>query len=462
MGAVRRLLLAALLSLALPSAAEAKPFTVGTGQNAGIAVDEGGTIYAGWQVDVYGPGDAVQFCIVPPKATACASQTTIPFPGQGYNASRVSVLMPAPNIVDVIEPRTNTGGDAASYLARSTDGGHTFAPAVRISAKQFSEGVLGPNGSIALADGPTTLRAGLFSPSGSSSKAAGSELGPYLEGVFFDIASNGSEVLTAGSDAGVSHAFRLPAGGDPNNPAAWQQIDPAPGGRQPAIAGLPGGFAGMFESTASFGNLYVQRLEGAGWAPKVPLSPAVDNVDFRLLGNPKGRLTALITYSAYHLLYATSTDGGVLWSSVVDTANYGSTYPNALEAATNSRGAGAAITDNFLDDHAVRIARFTPKTAPVARRRMNKARVQARSLCDGEKLSVLVEAAKGTRQVKPGSVLKRARFGRAKGASRGFRTRFRARYTLHRRHARIPVRVTPRHGKARTLRLRVRGCHRAT
>src|SRR6476469_3376460 len=163
MGAVRRLLLAALLSLALPSAAEAKPFTVGTGQNAGIAIDEGGTIYAGWQVNVYGPGDAVQFCIAPPGATACASQTTIRFPGSGYNASRVSVLMPAPNIVDVIEPRTS-GADAASYLARSVDGGHTFGPAARISGGSFSEGVLGPNGSIALVDGPAVTRAGLFSP----------------------------------------------------------------------------------------------------------------------------------------------------------------------------------------------------------------------------------------------------------------------------------------------------------
>jgi hypothetical protein len=459
---VRRLLLAALLSLALPSAAAAKPFTVGTGQNAGIAIDEGGTIYAGWQVNVYEPGDAVQFCIIPPKATACASQTTIAFPGSGYNASRVSVLMPAPNIVDVIEPRTNTGADAASYLARSVDGGHTFGPAMRISAKQFSEGVLGPNGSVALADGPATLRAGLFAPNGSSSKSGGSELGPYLEGVFFDIASNGSEVLAAGSDAGVSHAFRLPAGGDSNNPAAWQQVDPSPGGRQPSLAGLPGGFAGMFESTATFGDLYVQRLEGAGWSPAVPISPAVDNVDFRLVGNPKGRLTALITMSAYHLLYATSTDGGVLWSSVVDTANFGDNYPNALEGATTTTGAGAAVADSSLDDHAVRIVRFTPKTAPVARRRINKARVQVRSLCDGDKLSLLVEAAKGTRQVKPSSVLRRARFGRTRAARPGFRTRFRARYTLHRRHARIPVRIVPRRGKARTLHLRVRGCRRTS
>src|SRR3954453_3500153 len=104
--AVRRLLLvAALLSLALPTVAEAKPFVVGTGQNGGIAMDDAGTIYVGWQINVYEPGDAVQFCIVAPKQTRCASQITIPFPGQGFNRSRVSVLLPAPGVVDVIEPR---------------------------------------------------------------------------------------------------------------------------------------------------------------------------------------------------------------------------------------------------------------------------------------------------------------------------------------------------------------------
>jgi hypothetical protein len=33
---------------------------------------------------------------------------------------------------------------------------------------------------------------------------------------------------------------------------------------------------------------------------------------------------------------------------------------------------------------------------------------------------------------------------------------------LRRRHARIPVRVVPRRGKARTLRLKVRGCRRTS
>jgi hypothetical protein len=457
----RLLLLAALLSLALPSAAEAKPFVVGHGQNGGIAIDDAGTVYVGWQVDVYGPGDAVQFCVVPPRATACGSQVTIPFPGKGYNASRVSVLHPAPGVIDVIEPRT-TGSDAFTYLARSTDGGRTFGPARRIAGEAFEGGVQAPDGRIALVSGPTTLTVGLFAPDGSSARSRGSVLGPYLEGVFDDIAVSGGETLGAGSDATNTHAFRLPAGGDPNDAAAWQQIDPPPNSREPAVAGLPGGFAAMLEPSGNGPDLFVQRLEGLGWSPPVNVAPAVGNFEFRLSSNARGRLTAAITQGAYHLHYSTSTDGGVLWSSVVDAVNWGHDLPDAMQVSTNSSGAGAAVVHLPFGDDSVRVARFTPRTSPVARRKLRGRRVQVRSICDDGKLSLVVEAAKGTRQVKPSSFLRKARFGRARGAHRRFRTRFRARYVLHRRHARIPVRVIPRHGKARTLRLRVRGCFRTS
>jgi hypothetical protein len=451
------LLLVGLLLFAVPSAAEAKPFTVGTGQNPGVAIDDGGNVYVGWQVNTYQPGDAVQFCILPPRRTACGSQVTIPFPGQGYNRSRVSVLLPGPNMVDVIVPRTN-GRGANSYLARSVDGGHTFGPAVAISGDGFSEGVQGPGGRVALADGPTTTRAGLFAPDGSSVGTEGSTLGPFLEGVSTDIAASGAEVLAAGSDARTTHAFRLGAGGDPNNVAAWQQLDPSQG-REPALAGLPGTFAVMLEpSGAAAGNLFVQRLEGAAWSPPVALIPAVNNNGFQLAGNTKGRLTAVVNYSAYRLVYMTSTDGGVLWSSDVNVGNFGE-YPSGLQVSTNATGAGAAVFTDAFGAKAVHVTRFTPRTAPVARRTIRGVRVQVRSTCsDDKKLSLVVETARGNRRVAPSTVLRRARFGRARGARRGFRSKFRARYELRRRSARIPVRVTPRRGKARTLRLRVRRC----
>ena len=161
------------------------------------------------------------------------------------------------------------------------------------------------------------------------------------------------------------------------------------------------------------------------------------------------------------MLYTTSTDGGVLWSSLVNTANYRK-YPNALEIATNTAGAGAAVVDASLDDKGVRVSRFTPRASPVKRRRIRGTRVQVRSTCDDDlNLSLVVEAARGARRVSPGTVLRRASFGRTRAARPGFRSRFRARYTLRRKHARIPVRLDARRGKDRTVRLRVRRC-RAT
>jgi hypothetical protein len=451
----RLLLLAALLCLAVPSAAQARPFKVGTGQNAGIAIDDGGTIYVAWQINVYNPGDAVQFCIIPPRATRCGFQTTVAFPGQSFNRARASVLLQGNNVIDVVEPRTD-GTGAYSFLARSIDGGRTFGPARRISAEQFPEAIVGPGGSIGLVGAPTTLRAGLFNPDGTSANTQGSELGPYLEGVFNDIASNGNDVLAAGSDANVTHAFRLPLGANDNDPGSWQQIDPARA-REPKVAGLPGGFAIMLEPSSGAAPLFVQRLEGAGWSPPVGIAPSVPNSGYELVSNGRGRLTAVIIQGAYHFHYTTSTDGGVLWSSLVNTANF-KRYQSSLQIATNSAGAGAAVGDSSLDDKAIRVSRFTPRAAPVKRRTIRGRRVQVRGWCDDGKLSVLVEAARGTRRVSPGSVLRRASFGRTRRARPGFRTRFRARYTLRRRHATVPVRLVPRRAKARTVRLRVRRC----
>ena len=147
----------------------------------------------------------------------------------------------------------------------------------------------------------------------------------------------------------------------------------------------------------------------------------------------------------------------MLWSSLVTVARYPD-YPDALEGATARGGRGAAVVNLLFGDKSVRVARFSPRAAPVARRRFRRSRAQVRSVCEGDKLSLVVEAARGKRRVSPRAVLRRARFGRARGARRGFRTRFRSRYTLTRRRARIPVRVTPRAGRARTLRLRVRRC----
>jgi hypothetical protein len=463
---VRRLLLAALLSLALPTVAEAKPFQVGVGENPGIAIDDAGTVYVGWQVNPGSPGEQVQFCVVPPRAVACSGPPlALGFPGEGYARSRVSVLLPAPNVVDVIVPRNTGPLRYGAFLTRSTDGGHTFAPPVRLSAQQYEEAAPGPPGRVALIGGPGTLHVDSAPADGSGGASDGATLGGLLDAQFNDIAVQGGDVFAASSSAQTTQAFRLPAGADPGQAASWQQL-PAPLGRQPELAGGPAGLVAMLEGADQPPDtLFVQRFEGAAWSPPVSVFDVLNN-DFELAQSARGRLTAVktdvVTGGPYFLEYATSTDGGVLWSSRVQVAVYGREYPSDLELASASDGRGAAVISETLGGHAVRVTRFTPRSAPVARRRFRrvKARVQLRSACDGEKLSLVVEAARGNRPIAPAKALRRARFGRARGARRGFRTRFRARYELRRSRARIPVRVIPRRGKARTLRLRVRRCIR--
>ena len=86
----------------------------------------------------------MQFCVVPPRAKACASVVTLAFPGQGYDRSRVSVLLPAPSTVDAIVPRNVGPLDYGTYLARSVDGGRTFAPADPDLERFAEQAVPGP------------------------------------------------------------------------------------------------------------------------------------------------------------------------------------------------------------------------------------------------------------------------------------------------------------------------------
>ena len=64
-------------------------FTVGQGQNPGVAIDAAGTAYIGWQVNTHaGTGDSVQLCVLPAGARACASLAAVPFPGGLFAARR--------------------------------------------------------------------------------------------------------------------------------------------------------------------------------------------------------------------------------------------------------------------------------------------------------------------------------------------------------------------------------------
>ena len=77
MRAGRIVVLVALVVGLMAAPAYATPhFTVGQGQNPGVAIDAAGTAYIGWQVNTHAEtGDTVQLCVLPPGARARASPT---------------------------------------------------------------------------------------------------------------------------------------------------------------------------------------------------------------------------------------------------------------------------------------------------------------------------------------------------------------------------------------------------
>ena len=131
-------------------------------------------------------------------------------------------------------------------------------------------------------------------------------------------------------------------------------------------------------STQPQRSLFVQRLEGAAWSPPVPVAPAVNNSTSELARQREGAPhRARSPTRAYRLDYATSTDGGVLWSSLVDRRALRPSTRDALEGATASDGRGAAVVDFAFDDKSVRVTRFSRRIGARRAPRASKPRARA-------------------------------------------------------------------------------------
>jgi hypothetical protein len=449
--------------------AQATPhFIVGTGQNPGVAVDALGTAYIGWKVNVYAPqGDAVQLCVLPAGARACASLATIPFPGAGYNLGRVSVLLPgAPGVVQVTVGR-DLGPNYRQYVAASGDGGVTFGAAVAFGSGFGIENDVLPDGRIVSdGNGAGTLSGAAYAPNGAQAGIDRTSLDD--RGQFPDIAVQGADAYIAGSAAGPSAVVRLPAGADWTNPAAWQHL-PDVNGEQPELAPGPLGPVALLEPPpfSKREELFTQRWTGLRWTAPVDVGGVSYDSSFALAGSGT-RLTGIWAVDPpgfdYLLDMVTSTDGGTLWSSEATLA-VSPTALYTLELATNPAGHGVAVNGGDTEARPIWVYVIDPRKANVARARFGDTMVQARTdlgdCVSEQRARIRIQAARGGDLVTPSGVLRSARVSvsRSRILHRG---RWSSLVDLRRTRARrtATVRLVPRHGRTRTLRYVVRGCGR--
>jgi hypothetical protein len=468
MRAGKIVVLTALAAGLMTTPAHAAPhFVVGQGENPGVAVDAAGTAYIGWQVNTRADtGDAVQLCVLPAGARACTSVATIPFPGSGYDVGRVSVLLPAPGVVEVAVGR-NVLNVYGYYLATSGDGGTTFGAPVRIGGSFAKRAALLPGGLIAAeGDDVRQLGGAVLRPDGSDALSEGAVLDQRAQ--FSDVTVQGSDVYIAGSLAGPTTAARLPAGANSVDPAAWQRLPDLPDGNSPKLAPGPAGPVVLLQPNApGRAAVFVHHWTGAAWSPAVTVGPA-NAGDAWALAGAGPRLVAAWSVSSpgpgHRVEFAMSLDGGALWSSV-STLAVPSDARYALQAAVTPAGNGVLVSASSTESAPVEVFVIDAHRAKVARARFGTTTVQLRAdeldCVEETHLSLRVQAARRGLLVSPASALRSAcvRVSRSRVLHR---SRWAALVDLRRVHAKrtASVRIVPRHGRARTLRLPVRGCGR--
>jgi hypothetical protein len=147
---MRRLLLLLLPALvALPATASAKLTRLpGTGETPEVAVDGAGTALVAWYLR-QPSGEAIALCRIPRGTSRCATP-------QILDATQGATSGVQPPVLRISGPNVSLVAARQDVISmQSADGGRTFGPKVPISSDTYFTGAIGPNGMVALGDGPS-------------------------------------------------------------------------------------------------------------------------------------------------------------------------------------------------------------------------------------------------------------------------------------------------------------------
>ena len=138
-----RLLLIAIVCLAIPASAEAAtPFTAGDGGDPSVAVGSDGTGHVVWETDA--ANTQVGYCRVSSEATSCNRTEILSFPGstEAQGAGKAEVFTPAPEKVVIVAGcwLCPTGTENRIYRWISTNNGASFSSPTEIGTGPDTNG----------------------------------------------------------------------------------------------------------------------------------------------------------------------------------------------------------------------------------------------------------------------------------------------------------------------------------
>ena len=416
-GVGRRLVLCCALTGALvfvlaadALALSGKPINAGTPLQSGppaVAVDSAGTAYVAWANTKDLPPnttDVVQYCVLPPAATACAHSGTLTPADGASNIDGVQVLADGSTIVILADIYGAQGNMALDYTPeqewQSTDGGATFtlvnaglsvssgtvnADTAPLSAVVLpGTNVLGYGWNTAGGSPPTfnafpltsppecsamTCAAGFASLSPNTNPdqignaggqfAAESGTSPGVLGIFNTDFTNGPLGCSTASAFGTAFAY----GSGPQSAANSYDVSPGAAGsawrvpvtqadcdvEYPAVGGGPSGF-GVVEDNEGTGSTVYHRFDSTKHTFDTPEVTIAKQGEESPAVSQDGSGGVYVTYLAgaggpINLAY--SKTGGTTWAGPVvlepDTAG---SDGNVTSSVGSNRQGWAAWTDN--------------------------------------------------------------------------------------------------------------------
>jgi hypothetical protein len=301
-----------------------RPIAIGSGYNAGVAVDLAGTAYIAW-VGPESDVTSLQFCRLPRGGSACDITGVIAT--EGNSLSRPFVVVDGTS-VQVLSYRYGLTGAAFSavFLFTSNDGGRNFDSGRRVGTAPFSAAALGPGRMVSLVTHAYSegmvYQAVPLEPgaAAAATEAVLSTTHPYSGAVGLD---GTTPVVAFASGSGDAQLRFYLGTGDHNTAESWSLArDIGKGDRMH----LAGGSMGLFLLAQGEAGLEVRRYEGGVFGSAVQIPNGTGELAHaHMVEDATGRLHVLwprIEADGIYLNHAVS-DTGTVWQTGLVTVDDG-------------------------------------------------------------------------------------------------------------------------------------------
>lgn len=352
---------------ALAPAAQANPFTIGTGQHPHLLVDpSSGALNAVWVDNPF--AQTVHYCRVPRGATACQVSRDLPLGIDAQTADQPFLVRDPGTGTLYVAMTRYVGGN--SIVWRSADGGSSWSGPTVVHAAQtgtsHAEPIWGPlPNSITSADW-NSGRSVFSAPVDGSGATSTAEGEPGTGGIpfliyDFQVASTGDGGLVAAAHTLAQVGYwRMAPGGDPGATAAWSAPTLVGPGHDSRVAAGPSGTFLLYAVGGGGAPTQMQLLKwnGSGFGAPVKIGSQEAGSFPDLFVGPSGTVVAGWQKQAEDVQRAAfSTDGGASFSAPVTFATDSRPTPS-LNVSIAQDDAGFAVWQGL--DKKIRAAPIAP------------------------------------------------------------------------------------------------------